>query len=222
MISAQLAMQTPMEQLNFLQAIGEAEEVSSDIFDYRAGVFSKTESARYLSKFIETVPWEQTSQLMYGKRVITPRLTAWYGDPNTDYSVSGAGSPTLPWTPELIEIKTKVEAISGIAFNSVLLNYYRDGNDSVAWHSDRDGVPGRNKYVASVSFGQARPFDLRKKDDFTKAFTVLLENGSYLLMKGEFQDQWQHRIAKSKANMGPRVNLTFRISKTTDIRNLKR
>jgi len=202
-----------MKQLNFLSDINEHPDVTTDIFDYQPDIFSRVECERYLRIFLNDVPWEQTSQLMYGKMVITPRLTAWYGDPNTDYSTKGEGSPTLSWTPELLEIKAKVEAISGITFNSVLLNYYRDQNDSVAWHSDRDGVPGRNKYVASVSFGQERLFDLRKKDDPTKAFSIMLEDGSYLLMKGEFQDQWQHRIAKSRLSMGPRVNLTFRISK---------
>jgi len=201
-----------VKQLSILESISEYQEVTSDIFDYRPGIFSKADCERYLRVFLNDTPWMQTSQLMYGKTVTTPRLTAWYGDPNTDYSVEGQGSPTLAWTPELMEIKDKVIAISGIEFNSVLLNYYRDQNDSVAWHSDRDGVPGRNKYVASVSFGQERMFDLRKKDDPTKAFSVLLEDGSYLLMKGEFQDKWQHRIAKSRLAMGPRINLTYRIS----------
>ncbi|MBA3695702.1 MAG: alpha-ketoglutarate-dependent dioxygenase AlkB [Methylotenera sp.] len=82
----------------------------------------------------------------------------------------------------------------------------------MAWHSDRDAVPGRNQYVASVSFGQERYFDLRRKSDHTEKFRVLLENGSYLLMKGAFQDKWEHRIAKSKVPMSPRINLTFRIS----------
>ena len=202
-----------MKQLSILDSISEYQEVTSDIFDYRPDSFSKADCERYLKVFLYDVPWEQTSQLMYGKTVTTPRLTAWYGDQNTDYSVKGEGSPTLSWTPELLEIKAKVEVISGIEFNSVLLNYYRDQNDSVAWHSDRDGVPGRNKYVASISFGQERMFDLRKKDDPTKAFSVLLEDGSYLLMKGEFQDKWEHRIAKSRVPMGPRVNLTFRMSR---------
>ncbi len=199
-----------MEQLNFLQGIGLPEQVSSDIFDYRPAVFSKAECDEHLQSFLQNVPWSQTTQFRYGKKVLTPRLSAWYGDPTADSSSEGSSSPMLPWTAGLLEIKAKVETLSGIAFNSVLLNYYRDGNDSVAWHSDRDGVPGRNKYVASVSFGQVRPFDLRHKSDPTKAFTVLLENGSYLLMKGEFQDQWLHRIAKSRLPMGPRVNLTFR------------
>lgn len=201
-----------MKQLNLLSDTNEQQDVTTDIFDYRPGIFSRAECERYLRIFLNDVPWEQTSQLIYGKKVNTPRLTAWYGDLNTDYSVKGEGSPTLFWTPDLREIKAKVEAISGITFNSVLLNYYRDQNDSVAWHSDRDGVPGRNKYVASVSFGQERLFDLRKKDYPTKAFSVMLEDGSYLLMKGVFQDQWQHRVAKSCLAMGPRINLTYRIS----------
>ena len=202
-----------MEQLNFLNDMAETAQVSSDIFDFRPAVFNRLESDRYLKVFLETVPWSQTQQTIYGKQVTTPRLTAWYGDPNTDYNKEGSGTPPLPWTPELLEIKAKVEAISGITFNSVLMNLYRDENDGVSWHSDRDGVEGRNKYVASVSFGQARHFDLRKKNDPTKNFSVLLEHGSYLLMRGEFQEQWLHRIAKSTVTMGPRVNLTFRISR---------
>ena len=202
-----------MPHLDLLQEAGIPLDVSSDIFDFRPRLFTPEDCERYLSVFIETVPWSQTRQRMYGKEVITPRLTAWFGDPGTDYGTEGSGMPTFPWTPELSEIKTRVEKVSGIVFNSVLLNFYRNGNDSVTWHSDRDGVPGRNQYVASVSFGQARPFDLRKKGDPAQKFTVNLENGTYLLMKGEFQDQWEHRIAKSRVSMGPRVNLTFRISR---------
>ena len=200
-----------MEQLNFIQQIGVPLEVSSDIFDYRPNIIEKKDCEHYLKMFIETVPWVQTYQFMYGKRVITPRLSAWYGNKDIDYP-NGPAFPSQAWTPELLAIKATVEAISGIAFNSVLLNFYRDQNDSVAWHSDRDGVPGRNKYVASVSFGEGRIFDLRYKQNLRKVFSVLLENGSYLLMKDEFQDKWQHRVAKSKLCMGPRINLTFRIS----------
>jgi alkylated DNA repair dioxygenase AlkB len=133
---------------------------------------------------------------MYGKEIITPRLTAWY---------------TFPWTKELLQIKERVENVSSINFNSVLLNYYRDGNDSVAWHSDDDGVPGKNKFVASVSFGEERMFDIRSKNDHQNKFSILLEDGSYLLMKNDFQENWQHRIAKSKLSMKGRLNLTFRI-----------
>lgn len=201
-----------MKQLNLLSDIGESLVISSDIFDYRPAIFSETECNHYLGTFIQKIPWQQTYQWMYDKVVTTPRLSACFGDPDATHSIDNEGYSNLRWTPELWAIKSKVEAISGINFDYVLLNYYRDHNDSVAWHSDRDGVPGKDKYVASISFGEERIFDLRRKDDHSKRFSVLLENGSYLLMKGEFQDAWEHRIAKSKIQMRARINLTFRIS----------
>lgn len=203
-----------MKQLNFLSEIGDIEHVSSETFDYRPALFNAAESARYLNTFLKEVSWSQLTTVMYGKEVVTPRLYAWYGDPGTEYTINGFESCPSPWTPELLEIRAKVEALSGIKFNSVLLNYYRDENDSVAWHSDRDAESGRNRYVASVSFGQARYFELRHKKDRTKKFSVLLESGSYLLMKGAFQEQWEHRIAKSRKPMKARINLTFRVSRT--------
>lgn len=151
---------------------------------------------------------------MYDKEVLTPRLHAWFGDGDVEYAINGQISRPTAWTPELLEIRSKVEAISGIHFDSVLLNYYRDEHDSVAWHSDRDRQSGRDRYVASVSFGKARNFDLRRKDNHRKQFSVLLESGDYLLMKAEFQDQWEHRIVKARTPMSARINLTFRIAKS--------
>lgn len=203
-----------MKQLDFLQEIGELPNVSSDTFDYRPGIFSLADCQRYMDTFLASAPWSQLTTVMYGKEIVTPRLYAWYGDANTEYSINGNAAQPPQWTPELLEIKARVEAISDIRFNSVLLNYYRDQHDSVAWHSDRDGVPGKNRYVASVSFGQARYFELRLKEHHATKFKVLLENGSYLLMKGLFQDKWEHRIAKSRTPMQARINLTFRITKT--------
>jgi alkylated DNA repair dioxygenase AlkB len=180
-----------MKQLSILD-----KNLPTEIFDYHPNLFTKEESAFYMRKLIDETAWEHKKVLMYGKEVITPRLTAWY---------------TSSWTKELLQIKERVENLSSIHFNSVLLNYYRDGNDSVAWHSDDDGVPGKNKFVASVSFGEERLFDIRSKNDHTNKFSILLENGSYLLMKNDFQENWQHRIAKSKLPMKQRLNLTFRI-----------
>jgi alkylated DNA repair dioxygenase AlkB len=203
-----------LKQLNFLSAFDNIENVSSDIFDYRPAIFTQAESDHYLQTFLDKVRWSQLTTVMYGKEVLTPRLYAWFGDANAGYAINGNEFQPSPWLPELLEIRKKVEALADIQFNSVLLNYYRDQHDSVAWHSDRDHESGRNRYVASVSFGQARHFDLRRKDDHRRKFSVLLESGSYLLMKGEFQDQWEHRIAKSLAPMSARINLTFRISRT--------
>lgn len=203
-----------MEQLNFLDQLGSGRDITTDLFDYRPGLIGPAESKILLNKLIKETDWTQKAVLMYGKEVITPRLTAWFGDGDADYSIKGKREVPSPWTEDLLAIKSKVEKLAGMSFNSVLLNYYRDGNDSVSWHSDGDGIPGRNMFVASVSLGQERVFDIRNKENHTIKFNILLEDGSYLLMKGDFQDKWQHRIAKSTIPMKERVNLTFRISRT--------
>ncbi|MDB5115882.1 MAG: alpha-ketoglutarate-dependent dioxygenase AlkB [Mucilaginibacter sp.] len=205
-----------MEQLNLFGETQQNNSLLPGLLDYVPGLFDPAESEYLMQKFIREMPWQQRSVLMYGKEVITPRLTVWYGDQDADYSVTGDRAIPLPWTEELLMIKNRIEPLAGIRFNTVLLNYYRDGNDSVSWHSDNDGVPGKNRIVASVSFGQARNFDVREKDDHAKKYTIELQNGSYLLMKGNFQDQWQHRIAKSTKPMKPRINLTFRILKVVE------
>jgi alkylated DNA repair dioxygenase AlkB len=202
-----------MTQLNFFDTLVPNKGLPVDVLDYRPGLFDTRESAQLLEKFIREMPWQQRIVMMYGKEVITPRLTVWYGDPDKEYPLSGYEVNRLEWTPELLLIKDRVEPLAGVTFNGVLLNYYRDGNDSVSWHSDNDGIPGKNRTVASVSLGQSRRFDIRNTNDHSIKYSVELENGSYLLMKGDFQDRWEHRIAKSVKPMKPRVNLTFRVLK---------
>jgi alkylated DNA repair dioxygenase AlkB len=203
-----------MEQLDIFGGINLNNTVLSGLVDYEAGLFNRTESDRLLKKLVADIPWEQKSVMMYGKEVLTPRLNAWFGDQDADYSIIGDGSKPLPWTDDLLFIREKVEKMAGTKFNSVLLNFYRDGNDSVAWHDDMDKIPGRNHTVASVSFGEVRLFDIRNKADHKMKFSIPLEHGSYLLMKGDFQQDWEHRIAKSTKPMKERINLTFRISRT--------
>jgi alkylated DNA repair dioxygenase AlkB len=200
-----------MEQLSFFAEEGQSKELPKDLLEYSPGLFNKTESDYLLQKFITEAPWKQTVQKMYDKEVITPRLTAWYGDLGTDYSAVGKVLNPIPWTKELLMIKEKVEPLAGTHFNSVLLNYYRNGNDSVAWHSDRESVLGKNPVIASVSFGQVRSFDIRNKADHSKKYSVRLEHGSFLLMKAGLQEHWEHRIAKSTKPMKARINLTFRL-----------
>ncbi len=148
---------------------------------------------------------------MYGKIMKTPRLTAWYGDQNKEYIFSGTKHHPISWTDELLMIKEKIEPISGVQFNSVLLNYYRDANDSVAWHSDDEYELGINPIIASVSFGQARRFDIRHKQDRNRKYSIYLENGSLLIMKGDLQHNWMHQIPKLNKPLKARVNLTFRV-----------
>ncbi|HWZ15136.1 MAG TPA: alpha-ketoglutarate-dependent dioxygenase AlkB [Mucilaginibacter sp.] len=200
-----------MEQLNFFESPGNGADLPADLMIYKPAVFDQEESEALLEAFIHQIQWIQETVHMYGKMIKTPRLTAWYGDNDKAYSYSGNKYHPLPWTDDLLKIKTRIEPFAGTKFNSVLLNYYRDGNDSVAWHSDDEYELGFKPVIASVSFGQARRFDVRNKQDHKLKYAVTLENGSLLLMKGDLQQFWQHRIAKSTQPMEARVNLTFRV-----------
>jgi len=199
-----------MEQLSFFAFSGQSSGLPKSVLDYQAGFIPKCESDLIFEKLIANTPWQQRTVKMYDKEVITPRLTAWYGDADQiDYTSVGKTQP-LAWTKELLALKEKVEPLAGISFNSVLLNYYRDGRDSVAWHSDNETVMGSHPIIASVSFGQVRSFDIRLKTDHKQKYSVRLEHGSLLLMKGDLQTKWDHRIAKSTLPMHARINLTFR------------
>jgi alkylated DNA repair dioxygenase AlkB len=200
-----------MEQLSFFAEAGQSKGLPNELLEYRPNFLGAGESNTLLDKFIEETPWKQSTQKMWDKEYPTPRLTCWHGDIGTDYSESGKISNPNLWTPELLELKAMVEPLAGIKFNSVLLNYYRDGNDSVAWHSDRESVLGKNPIIASVSFGQVRSFDIRNKTNHTEHYSVRLEHGSFLLMKVGLQEHWEHRIAKSTRPMKARINLTFRV-----------
>jgi len=206
-----------MDQLCFFPEAGQSKGLPIEMLEYRPGLFSAEESDHYLETFIRTVPWEQKTVKMWEKQILTPRLTAWFGDPQTNYAFSDLKLDPMPWTPELLAIKAKVEPLAGVIFNSVLLNYYRDGNDSVAWHSDKENVLGKRPVIASVSFGQVRSFGIRSKADHKEQYAVRLEHGSFLLMKAGLQEAFEHRIAKSTRPMKPRINLTFRIVKHGNI-----
>ena len=182
-----------------------------DLMTYYPGVFNRQESNFLMNEFISNVPWQQRKITMYGNLMITPRLTAWYGDEGTGYAFSGTKFDPLPWTKDLQQMRETVQEITGTTFNSVLLNFYRDGNDSVAWHSDDEDELGLKPVIASVSLGQERRFDVRNKTDHQQKYAVNLENGSLLLMKGDMQHNWEHRIAKSTKVLKERVNLTFRV-----------
>lgn len=200
-----------MEQLAFFPECGHTRGLPTEVLEYLPGVFDAQLGTRLMERFIAETHWTQKIVNMYDKQVITPRLSAWYADADTyDYTSIRKSRPNL-WTPELLMIKSMVEPIAGVEFNSVLLNYYRDGNDSVAWHSDNEKALGTHPNIASVTFGQVRSFDIRNKADHSEKYSVRLEHGSLLLMKGDLQSKWDHRIAKSTRPMKPRLNLTFRV-----------
>ena len=193
-----------MEQLALFAEAGQSKGLPKELLEYIPGFIDEATSNSLLEKFIKETPWQQTKQKLWDKEYLTPRLTAWYGD-------TGRISPILPWTPELQAIREKAEVLAETTFNSVLLNYYRDGNDSVAWHSDKESIMGSQPVIASVSFGQVRSFDIRNKTDHKEHYSVRLEHGSFLLMKTGLQENWEHRITKSAKAMKARVNLTFRL-----------
>ncbi|MBD1385836.1 alpha-ketoglutarate-dependent dioxygenase AlkB [Mucilaginibacter rigui] len=193
-----------MEQLTLFAPAGQSKGLPKHLLEYTPSMIGRAESDRLLSHFIETTPWKQNTQKLWDKEYLTPRLTCWYGETE---KIAG----TLAWTNELQAIREQVEPLAGIKFNSVLLNYYRDGNDSVAWHSDKESIMGSQPVIASVSFGQVRSFDIRSKADHNEKYSVRLEHGSFLLMKSGLQENWEHRIAKSTRPMHARINLTFRL-----------
>ena len=167
--------------------------------------------AQVLQRLIAEIPWRCEEVVMWGRRMRQPRLTAWYGDAGSRYAYSGLELDPLPWTPLLSDIKARIEAVTGSAFNSVLLNYYRDHHDSVGFHSDDEPELGPRPVIASLSLGEERNFILKHKRSKTAAPVRLrLASGSLLLMKGETQLCWRHGVPKEKRPCGPRVNLTFR------------
>ena len=172
---------------------------------------SAEESENYLKTLYRSIQWEQSDIQMFGKSLKIPRLNAWYGDNGCDYAYSGKRFTPLAWTTELKEIKTRIESLANTTFNSVLLNCYRDGSDSMGWHSDDEKELGQNPIIASVSLGQTRSFHLRHKTNKELSVQkIALTSGSLLIMGGTTQHFWQHQIPKTKKICGQRINLTFR------------
>ena len=181
-------------------------------FIYLPNFFTKQESDFLFNLLKINVLWKQESMNMYGKRVDFPRLTSWYGDNDKPYSFSGITLDPNPWTKELLEIKAKIEPIADVNFNSVLLNRYRNGSDSISWHTDAEKELGKNPVIASANFGATRNFQLRHIETKEK-IDIDLSHGCLLIMQGELQHFWQHQIPKTTKPVNERINLTFRVIK---------
>jgi len=168
-----------------------------------------------LKDLTEEIPWVQNKIKFYGKESLVPRLESWHGDEGMSYTYSGIKMDAKPWTKNLLMIKESIEPIAKTTFNSVLINYYRDGKDRVAWHSDDEKELGKNPVIASVSLGAERKFKLRHKKykENQLQYEVFLQNGSLLLMSGRTQHHWLHEIPRTAKPIGPRINLTFRVIK---------
>jgi alkylated DNA repair dioxygenase AlkB len=204
-----------MDQLNmFLSESNDTEliKINNGEYMYIPNFYKKEIADKYLDRLISDIKWKQESMKMYGKEIPFPRLTSWYGDNDKPYSFSGIKLQPNPWSPGLLKIKSDIEPKAEVAFNSVLLNRYRDGNDSISWHTDAEKELGINPVIASVNFGAERKFQLKHKET-NERIDILLKHGSLLIMQGELQHFWKHQIPKSKKVNEERVNLTFRVIK---------
>jgi len=168
-----------------------------------------TRQANDLFQYLhQACEWRQAQIKLFGKHITSPRLTAWYGE--RPYTYSNLTWPAQPFPQPLLDIKARVEDHSGATFNGVLINLYRDGRDSMGWHSDDEPALGPAPVIASLSFGEARRMAFRRRDDKCQKVTVPLPDDSLLVTRGATQNYWQHAVPKTARAVGPRINLTFR------------
>ncbi|MEX0618842.1 MAG: alpha-ketoglutarate-dependent dioxygenase AlkB [Pseudohongiellaceae bacterium] len=176
------------------------------------GAFNTRDADHYLAALTIGLPWEQKTVRIAGRTMPTPRLQCWFGDKEAVYGYSGIRLTPLPWSDLLLEIKSRVEQVCDQRFNSMLANYYRDGRDSVSWHSDNEAGLGSEPVIASLSLGAERRFDIKpKRGTVTERRSLQLAHGSLLIMGPTMQHHWLHQIPKTKQETGPRINLTFRL-----------
>lgn len=175
--------------------------------------FSRELSDAYYEALLKEVNWKQEPIKLFGKEVMQPRLTSWYADAGKTYSYSGITMEGNEWNKMLLEIKKSIEVLSRVTFNSALLNLYRDGQDSMGWHRDNEKELGQHPTIGSVSFGAERKFQLREYHTKNNLQTIELNHGSFLLMCGETQPNWEHRVPKTIKVNSPRINITFRVVK---------
>lgn len=178
--------------------------------DYYRDFIGQDEAKRLLQVLRNELLWRKDDIKMFGKTYKIPRLQAWYGDEGAHYKYSGIDLPLNPWHDLLLEIKASIEKQTGFSFNSVLANWYRDGQDSNGWHADNEKELGLNPVIASITLGTERIFQMKHRVDKDQKRRILLEHGSLLIMKGKTQHFWLHQIAKSKKIDTDRINLTFR------------
>jgi len=177
--------------------------------NYYGRLLSGQQANGYLSRLLETIEWRNDEAVIFGKRIITKRKVAWYGDKPYEYTYSNTTKHARYWTADLLELKKLIETETGERFNSCLLNLYHNGDEGMAWHSDGEDDLRKNGAIGSLSFGAERKFAFKHKETKEKVEFVL-EHGSLLVMKDTTQSHWLHRLPPTKKITTPRVNLTFR------------
>ncbi|MBX2915381.1 MAG: alpha-ketoglutarate-dependent dioxygenase AlkB [Cyclobacteriaceae bacterium] len=179
------------------------------IVEYHGKIMSSQKALNYYQVLMDSIEWKNDEAVIFGKHIITKRKVAWYGDEGFSYTYSNITKQALPWTPELLELKLLSEQLSKATYNSCLLNLYYSGDEGMAWHSDDEKTLGHHSAIASLSLGAERKFSFKHKR--TKdTVSIVLEQGSLLVMKGATQINWLHRLPPTKKVKTPRINLTFR------------
>jgi alkylated DNA repair dioxygenase AlkB len=179
------------------------------VVNYYGKLLTKQKANDYFDDLMDTIEWKNDQAIIYGKLIVTKRKVAWYGNVDFEYTYSNTTKRALPWTRELLELKSIVEQKTGEKFNSCLLNLYHNGDEGMAWHSDAEKDLKKNGAIGSLSFGAERKFSLKHK--VTKeTVSLILEHSSLLVMKDTTQTNWLHRLPPTKQITQPRINLTFR------------
>ena len=178
--------------------------------EYFPNFLNKEKADLLLQKLLKEVPWQQQNIKLFGKEIPQPRLTAFYADQGISYTYSGLQLKPNSFSTEMWELKQATEELSGFDFNTCLANLYRHGNDSMGWHADDEKVLGKNPVIASISLGGIRRFQFKHKTNKDLKESIELQHGSLLMMKGSMQHFWKHQLPKTKKEVAPRINLTFR------------
>lgn len=176
---------------------------------YYGKICTEQEANFYLQNLLDHIKWRNDEAVIFGKKIITKRKVAWYGDQPFEYTYSNITKRALPWTQALLDLKAMVEKRTGETYNSCLLNLYHSGEEGMAWHSDEEIDLRKNGAIGSLSFGAERKFAFKHKTTKEK-IEIVLEHGSLLVMKGTTQTYWWHRLPPTKKVFSARVNLTFR------------
>lgn len=177
---------------------------------YFSDVIPRNKSEDYFKQLFSEIRWKQEPVKIFGREIMQPRLTAWYGDVSKPYSYSGITMHPNHWIHPLLDLKSIAEEYAGAECTSALMNLYRDGNDGMGWHRDNEKVLGKEPVIASISLGAVRTFQVRSYKDKKPVISLELQPGSLVIMKGESQLAWEHRVPKTRTLRGARINITFR------------
>lgn len=179
------------------------------ITNYHGKFLNSNQCAFFYNRLMNTIDWKNDEAIIFGKKIITKRKVAWYGESKFSYTYSKITKTASLFTKELLDLKEIIEEESNATYNSCLLNLYHNGQEGMSWHSDGEKVLKKNGEIASVTLGAERKFSFKHKETKQKV-DILLENGSLLVMKDVTQTHWLHRLPPTKKVNSPRINLTFR------------